>query len=55
MAGGALATKYTGLQLMMLLVLLVLAEHLRADRNAEPAQARVASAAPPCYWLRPSY
>lgn len=36
MAGGALATKYTGLQLLMILVLLVLGEHLVARRAGAP-------------------
>ena len=39
MAGGALATKYTGLQLLMLLVLLVLAQHLAARRRSLPTAA----------------
>lgn len=41
MAGGALATKYTGLQFLLLLVLLLLGEHLFARRKGLPAAALV--------------
>lgn len=39
MSGGAMATKYTGLQVLLLLLLLILSEHLMARRKGLPRAA----------------
>ena len=45
MVGGALATKYTGLQFLLLLILLILIEHLYARRKTSPVAAITLAAA----------
>ncbi len=51
MAGGAWATKYTGLQLVLLLALMVLIEQLRGDDRRLPVAAIVTPAVAFCVFL----